>query len=314
VLLAQLVAKVHHTLSNVYALGVPKLIALYRRGGKLYTVMEGCTGDLCDLIGQKGPLGPEKSLSIMLILARSLCRYLLNANFLHCDLKPQNVLFTTGVNGRMNYKISDFGSSSIGVSYFFMKKQNFGTPTYMPIEAILNCLEVLVSPKMDAWSLGLIFCYLASGCEFIEQERHFDNLGTCSTMMAEALRHSSSKFKRLVELDIFEAVALWLFLVFFPFQATLPTANILVQATTQQDALQTMIKSKDFKIAHERLALFRWGEGVVGWNETSPFYPMMGFDGRDQPFKDKCCQVLSGLMDFDPAKRHSLAKIITLLD
>jgi serine/threonine protein kinase len=288
--------------------------------------MEGCDGDLECLIRGLGPLMPNKSLHLIFELAESLLIYYFKASFLHCDIKPRNVLFTTDVNGTRTYKITDFGSSSIGTpSYFFMNERSIGTLSYLPIEAILNCLWVFVSPKTDSWSLGLVFCYVASGCDFIEQHNHFDcfGLGECRRMMEELLRRSPRTFiDSLGSIDspmvpAFAEAALRLFLVFFPFKADLPESDIIFVEDgphyRNQAMLEGILRREEFQRAHERLALFRFEDGVQ-WNTGSPFYQMMGFNLCESSTEELCCKVLSGLMDFNPAERHSLAQTINLLE
>lgn len=284
--------------------------------------MEGCGGDLESLIRGLGRLMPKESLDLIFELAQSLQTYYFKASFLHCDIKPRNVLFTTDVNGRRIYKLSDFGTSSIGTpSYFFMNKRNIGMLSYLPIEAIFNCLWVFVSPKMDIWSLGHILCYVVSGCDFIEQHNHFSCFvdGECHRMMEKLLRCSTQTFIDSIDSTMvpdFAQTALRLFLVFFPFGAKLPDNDIIFVNDAPHNCKQVMLEGiigrPEFINAHKRLAPFQI-EDRMQWNDTSPFYQMMGFDGLDGQ-QELCCQVLSGLMDFNPAKRHSLIKITTLLE
>jgi serine/threonine protein kinase len=207
---------------------------------------------------------------------------------------------------------------------FFMNKWSIGTLSYLPIEAILNCLWVFVSPKTDSWSLGIIFCYVASGCDFIKQHDHFDcfGLGECRRMMEELLRCSPQTFiDSLGSINspmdpAFAEAALHLFLVFFPFKADLPENDIIFVKdglhNHKQAMLEGILRRNEFQRAHEHLALFRF-EGHVRWNTRSPFYQMMGFNSSERSMEELCCKVQSGLMDFNPAERHSLAQIITLL-
>lgn len=134
--------------------------------GKLYIKMPFYrNGSLADVL-QKGPLevGDAVKFAAQILLGM---RYLSDrANFLHLDLKPQNILI--GENNEA--LITDLGLAkpflqSNGTSYNF--SQNFneksgisGTLPYMPPE-VLNGAKA--DPGADVWAWGLIFYEMLTG-------------------------------------------------------------------------------------------------------------------------------------------------------
>lgn len=130
-----------------------KIFALFANmeGDLLYSVMEGCKGNLHDLLTHVGSLGMVEALKIVLEVTKILWNYQLKTGFLHCDWKLENILVTKGANGTTNYMLADFGTSSLDKTYFFMEAGNICTPEYMPLESILNCFNILLPLR---WTLG----------------------------------------------------------------------------------------------------------------------------------------------------------------
>lgn len=84
----------------------------------------------------------------------------LEEKVIHYDLKPGNVMFDQGV-----VKMLDFGLSKImkgDETRIDLTSQGTGTYYYLPPETFEEC-NPKVSPKVDVWSLGVIFFELLYG-------------------------------------------------------------------------------------------------------------------------------------------------------
>ncbi|XP_042983360.1 mitogen-activated protein kinase kinase kinase 20-like [Carya illinoinensis] len=91
-------------------------------------------------------------------------RALHKQGYVHCDLKPANILaFSTGSGGVSKVKITDFGLSKIpGEENEIMRKRfSFrGTPNYMSPESVL---WGIITPALDIWSLGCVVVEMVTG-------------------------------------------------------------------------------------------------------------------------------------------------------
>ncbi|KAG6666798.1 mitogen-activated protein kinase kinase kinase 20-like [Carya illinoinensis] len=86
--------------------------------------------------------------------------------FVHCDLKPENVLLvpTIGPGGNFVAKIGDFGLAKRSAQ---KKKRRMdldfylrGTPLYMAPEAVIENVQ---KPPCDIWALGCLVCEMLTG-------------------------------------------------------------------------------------------------------------------------------------------------------
>ncbi len=81
-------------------------------------------------------------------------------NVIHNDIKPNNIFFDG-----TNYKLGDFGNSSIGGSNNIV---TFGTPNYLPPEVAQN---KTTNETSDLYSLGLVMYKLLTGhLPFVDSE------------------------------------------------------------------------------------------------------------------------------------------------
>ncbi|XP_041016278.1 mitogen-activated protein kinase kinase kinase 20-like [Juglans microcarpa x Juglans regia] len=83
--------------------------------------------------------------------------------YVHCDLKPANILVFSTSMGVSEVKITDFGLAKIpGEENEFMRKRfSFrGTPYYMSPESVLLGI---ITPSLDIWSLGCVVVEMVTG-------------------------------------------------------------------------------------------------------------------------------------------------------
>ncbi|KAB1214469.1 Mitogen-activated protein kinase kinase kinase ANP1 [Morella rubra] len=89
-----------------------------------------------------------------------------DCGYVHCDLKPENVLLVPAVNGSGNLvaKIGDFGLAKRSAQ---RKKRRLdlnlylrGTPPYMAPETVIDNVQ---EPPSDIWALGCVVCKMLSG-------------------------------------------------------------------------------------------------------------------------------------------------------
>ena len=86
-----------------------------------------------------------------------------DAKIIHYDLKPQNILFSNGIP-----KISDFGLCKVmnnDDTKLELTSQGVGTYYYLPPECFIRDRDnpILISTKVDIWSLGVIFFEMLYG-------------------------------------------------------------------------------------------------------------------------------------------------------
>lgn len=100
-----------------------------------------------------------------------------DAKIIHYDLKPQNILFNNGIP-----KISDFGLCKVmnnDDTKLELTSQGVGTYYYLPPECFIRDRDnpILISTKVDIWSLGVIFFEMLYGIRpfghNLSQERIF---------------------------------------------------------------------------------------------------------------------------------------------
>ncbi|XP_076886345.1 mitogen-activated protein kinase kinase kinase 20-like [Bidens hawaiensis] len=132
----------------------------------------GSGGTLADLIKKSNGVGlPELDARRH---ARSILRGLSHVHkrgFVHCDLKPENVLLVAGKTGGFIAKIGDFGLAKRTKR---AKKNSFGwgTPMYLSPEALINGVQ---EQPADIWAFGCIVFEMLTGKPLGFSDR--DNLG-----------------------------------------------------------------------------------------------------------------------------------------
>ena len=144
------------TLNHDYII---KLEKVYEDKTTLYIVMEECKGgELFGRICKKGKY-TEKAAANVLKQLLSALRYMHDDNgIVHCDLKPDNILFLTN-DEDSKLKIIDFGMSKVLPRLQYLTHL-CGTPYYTAPEVIKNRKY---NHACDMWSVGVILYVMIYG-------------------------------------------------------------------------------------------------------------------------------------------------------
>ncbi|XP_071496934.1 serine/threonine-protein kinase STK11-like [Diadema setosum] len=128
---------------------------------KMYLFMEYCVGGLQDMLdsvtNKKFPLWQAHGYFVQLVDG---LEYLHSMHVVHKDIKPSNLLLTTG--GVL--KISDFGVAEL-LSHFTKDdacRTSQGSPAFQPPE-IANGKDVFSGFKVDIWSSGITLYNIVTG-------------------------------------------------------------------------------------------------------------------------------------------------------
>lgn len=130
----------------------------------LCIVLEYCEGgDLDHKIRLNKQLSEKESKGIIGKVVEAV-KYLneLDKPIIHYDLKPGNILF----NLENEVKITDFGlckQLQSEETKIQLTSIGCGTFYYLPPECFQNDEEIMISSKVDVWSIGIIFYFLLYG-------------------------------------------------------------------------------------------------------------------------------------------------------
>jgi serine/threonine-protein kinase len=142
----------HPCIARVFDVG-------YLKDGCPYLVMEWVDGVPLSLYAaQRGPLNESETIEIGLQICDAL-RHVHEAGFIHCDVKPQNILVSLDHLMQLKIKLIDFG---VAVDRSAPAREVIGTLGYMSPEQMQGH-EVDVSS--DVYSLGCTLYSLLSGTE-----------------------------------------------------------------------------------------------------------------------------------------------------
>ncbi len=127
------------------------------------TVLEYCEGPDLSYHLKKHKTLPEKEARLILKQITNGVLYLnqYTPKIIHYDLKPQNILFHKGL-----IKISDFGLCKIieeNCNKIELTSQGLGTYWYLPPEVFQMENSIEISPKVDVWSIGVIYYEMLYG-------------------------------------------------------------------------------------------------------------------------------------------------------
>jgi len=147
----------------------PNVVTVYDIGttehGEYFLVMEYVEGQpMSELIKEHGRLGPTRSMGLLLQVARALAR-VHGAGVIHRDLKPKNVLVTTGRSGIEVAKVVDFGLAKVTVEEpgdraLTRAGTILGTPEYMAPEQVRG---TQVDHRADIYSFGCVAYEMLAG-------------------------------------------------------------------------------------------------------------------------------------------------------
>ncbi len=139
-------------------------------GGILYIISEYLRGDtLAELIEQQGPLPLPRTLRIVDQILSAVYEAH-EAQLVHRDMKPDNVIITPLRSGEDFVKVLDFGIAKLGGEQnqrLTMQGQLFGTPAYMAPEQIRG---QEVTPRTDLYACALILYEMLTGFEPFRSE------------------------------------------------------------------------------------------------------------------------------------------------
>jgi serine/threonine protein kinase len=173
-------AAIEQELGNWISLQSPHIVSLIkvvRLNFELGALMLLMPGSLDDYLRGRGPLGTSAIKVILLDVARGLADAQAQANLIHLDLKPQNLLLDSVDSPRV--RISDWGISRIASQQrqhsdwlraprAWLARQSTertkfaaGTPPYMAPERFSGSWKI--GPSADVFSLGIIGVQLMTG-------------------------------------------------------------------------------------------------------------------------------------------------------
>jgi len=136
-----------------------KLHSVYEDKATLYIVMEECVGgELFQRIVEKGQYTERDAAKVVKQLLSALHYMHSENNVVHCDLKPDNILFLDKSDDSL-VKIIDFGMSKVLPRLQYLTHL-CGTPYYTAPEVIK---EKKYNHACDMWSIGVILYVMIFG-------------------------------------------------------------------------------------------------------------------------------------------------------
>ncbi|KAF2309352.1 hypothetical protein GH714_001699 [Hevea brasiliensis] len=121
-------------------------------------------GSLADLINKYGGKIPECDVRRYTRMILKGLSSIHNNGYVHCDLKPANILVFPSDQQDFQLKIADFGLAKEpdedNSRKFFYQYTFRGTPLYMSPESVKHAE---ISPALDIWSLGCIVIEMITG-------------------------------------------------------------------------------------------------------------------------------------------------------
>ena len=146
----------------------PGIVTVYdvgQDGDRHYIVMEYVDGqDLKTLIRQKGRLGVDETLDIVIQICAGV-GHAHQADIIHCDIKPQNVLVTR--DGRA--KVTDFGiARALSEAGLTESETVWGSPLYFSPE---QAAGEPPSPASDVYSIGVVMYEMLAGSPPFQAEK-----------------------------------------------------------------------------------------------------------------------------------------------
>lgn len=144
------------SLQSINSPYIVKYYELYEETHSIYLVMEYCSGgDLFDKLFASSKFIEPVSAKIIYMILQALA-YLNKVGIVHCDIKPQNVMFSSP-DPSATIKLIDFNLCKFSREGY--DEYPNGTPQYLAPE-IIDCRY---STKSDMWSLGIILHVCLTG-------------------------------------------------------------------------------------------------------------------------------------------------------
>lgn len=163
------IGRFHQEAQAISRLDHDGFVRLYDYGatadGVQYLVLEYLTGSwLSNLLKEKGPLGPQATIDLMM----QLCQALSHAHargIIHRDLKPSNIAIIDSADGIRRTKIADFGIAKVAgedVDKLNLTQTGdvFGSPPYMSPE---QWQGKKLDGRSDIYSLGCVMFECLTG-------------------------------------------------------------------------------------------------------------------------------------------------------
>jgi len=199
----------------------------HEQTSKLAIVMEYSDLGTLTQYRQKNLFGILLLYQFILQIGRGL-EYLRSNNYIHHDLKPDNILVFTGPSGEMLFKISDFGVAQLltqDAQGKYYTKYGIGDKRYLAPEILKGENYTFSS---DLWSLGAVLYFLCHGVDLFNND--YDVLhhnGSITKLGIDA----TSYIQRLS--DPLEAINFVFHSLLEPNRQLRLTLHLLLQKTTQ---------------------------------------------------------------------------------
>lgn len=134
-----------------------KVYEYYQDEASIYIVTELCTGgELFEQILKEKNFTERKAAELMRQMLSAIA-YCHEKKLVHCDLKPENIIFESNSNNNL-VKIIDFGNASFCEGDDRLTNR-FGSVYYVAPEVLMGSY----TEKCDVWSLGVIMYLILSG-------------------------------------------------------------------------------------------------------------------------------------------------------
>ncbi|MCM8535807.1 MAG: serine/threonine protein kinase [Lentisphaeraceae bacterium] len=159
-----------------------EMIELIKHDGAWTIIMEYLPGmTLHNVINKMAPLSNKEATAITYELAAALENFHLN-NFVHRDLKPDNILITTAGH----VKIMDYGVTRDLGTNLTKTGTAVGTPLYMAPEQI--CGSKSTDCRCDIYSLSLIMYRMLTRKDAHRMKRNFEFIELVETRMKKPVK------------------------------------------------------------------------------------------------------------------------------
>ncbi|XP_022252201.1 serine/threonine-protein kinase D1-like isoform X2 [Limulus polyphemus] len=166
-------------LQNIDHPGVVTMEKMLETPGRIFVIMEKLKGDMLEMIlsSEKRRLSERITRFLVYQILMAL-KHLHFKNIVHCDLKPENVLLSSG-SDFPQVKLCDFGFARI-IGEKSFRRSLVGTPAYLAPEVVRN---KGYNRSLDMWSVGVIVYVSLSGTfPFNEEEDIHDQIQNATFM------------------------------------------------------------------------------------------------------------------------------------